>query len=172
MVQLEAELGVAIDCDVIMKHTRRSIRIVSTALAVLSLAALGGGIASAAPASTYATDTATLHQAAMLIPTTFSTANDGTYFHTHYQCPDENPFLVLDSVGDNSSQLFRRVTYNTGNGTHLDFTEFAIPVLGPSKAFSAVDIFVQLADSGRVPFEGHKSLTVYCTSTLEAAHQK
>lgn len=101
---------------------------------------------------------------------TFEKPNQAVYLTGRYQCPVENPYLVLDSAKDNSSQLFRRTTYNTGDGEHLGLLEYAIPLTGPLGTFLGVDMTVQLK---KLPlFSGHKSFTIYCASTLEAAHQK
>ncbi|MCD2158057.1 hypothetical protein LQL77_30590 [Rhodococcus cerastii] len=146
----------------------RNARYTFIALAGLSLAALGGGIASAAPAPEEFSAT----QSGVIVPLT---VKDHYWVEEHLQCGPSHPYLVLDATGDNASRLFRQATYSTGDHELLRFMETIQPEdasFGPN--FTQAFVHVQLQDvnwwHNKRP--GHQSVTIYCASTLEAANQK
>ncbi|MCD2158124.1 hypothetical protein LQL77_31010 [Rhodococcus cerastii] len=160
-----------------MNITRRTTRIASTIVAGLSLAALGGGIAAAAPvpAAAAADDS--------IISVTIDKASGPfTTFNGIVDCRDEgdraHPYLVLDqdAKGDNESRWARHATFNTGDKRPLGLLEFIAPIAGEFRGddiraedpdFHAAQFFVKIDMT-----DGHRSATVHCASTLEAAHQK
>lgn len=163
-----------------MNITRRTTRIASTILAGLSLAALGGGIASAAPTPDALHESSTT-QSNDVIDWKLDSAKIESW-NGFLGCGTYNPgypYLVLDSVGDNSSRLFRHVTFNTGDNRPLAVGELIVPVSPGSKIigmpnsdeyYKGVDLSFSFED--KWPYVGHGSLTIKCAKTPEAANQK
>ncbi|MCD2158056.1 hypothetical protein LQL77_30585 [Rhodococcus cerastii] len=122
-------------------------------------ALLGGGIAQAAPEPAAT--------AGDVVAVTFDKPNApfGLLADVH-TCGSAHPYLLLDDAADNSSRLARHATYRTGDGTPLAPIEFVIPTKRNAEGdyFTQAGMWVQVG--------GHKSITISCASTLEAAHQK
>ncbi|MCD2157903.1 hypothetical protein LQL77_29640 [Rhodococcus cerastii] len=110
-----------------------------------------------------------------VVSVTFNKTNGPTaMLATVAACDAAHPYVVLENEYRwNSSRIARRVTYRTGDGKPLDFRETLVPTsrwLSNSDGnFTDTEIFVQLVDSYLT--DGHKSVTIFCSSTLEAAHQ-
>ncbi|MCD2158131.1 hypothetical protein LQL77_31045 [Rhodococcus cerastii] len=180
LVRLGAELDVAIDCDDSMNITRRTPRIASTIVAGLSLAALGGGIASAASAPDAPTGT----YDGSVIPVTITEPSTPftTFFNGAVDCRNqgdlEHPYLVLDedTHGHNEHRFGRSATYHTGDHRPLRILEHVWPgserfddggFFHGERFFHGAGFFTKLTG-----IDGHDSVTVYCAASPMVAHQK
>lgn len=91
-----------------------------------------------------------------------------------YPCSSTHPYLVMEPTRNNSSRLFRKVSYRTGDARPLDALEYVIPTtrnFNPTGDFTSAYIFVQLDDSF-AGIRGHKNLTYFCATTPKAANQE
>ncbi|MCD2158153.1 hypothetical protein LQL77_31185 [Rhodococcus cerastii] len=153
-----------------MNFTRRNIRFASAALVGLSLATFGDGIVSAAPAP----EQTSVTQSDGIVSETVYERHWSHWAEGTVKCDSTHPYLVLDESSNNASRFFRHATFHTGDNAPLRMDETITPEdtdFGPN--FTQAYLHVQVKDvahwSNRA---GHNSVTIYCASTLEAAHQK
>ncbi|MCD2158180.1 hypothetical protein LQL77_31330 [Rhodococcus cerastii] len=156
-----------------MNLTRRHVRLVSTAAAGLSFLALGSGIASAAPAPAPSAAPAPSGAAPSVIAVRIDTPNSFDSYNDVASCDVDHPYLVLDqdANGHNENRMGRHATYHTGDGKNLGLFEHVMPGGGAyvptSEYFGYALVGAHLTGSG-----GHGSITIYCASAPQVAHQK
>ncbi|MCD2158006.1 hypothetical protein LQL77_30240 [Rhodococcus cerastii] len=147
---------------------------ISAAVAVASIVAIAGGTAAAAPPNGPLPASVKIHEITLTANDVFHQKNS-VFYEGRVNCPGQYPYLVLDSVGDNSSRFFRSATYHTGDNKSLVraplVAEYVTPVQSHSPHYNAADVRFQIVRNS-FGHPGHEKLTLFCAATAAEAHQQ
>lgn len=158
-----------------MKFTKCAVRLSTTVIAGMCLAAGPVGIASAEPDPSPSTERSVV--AVKIGQPNFGSETFGGSVDCRDVGDQTHPFLVLepDSHGRNEYRIDRVVTKEAGDGEELMLREHINPARGEFRDenfdtednhFHVAMFFVKITGNG-----GHGSVTIFCAASTVDAHQ-